>query len=69
MSNPPTCLVTDFGSTLSASRIDHLIGQKPVDPAAAAALTILHDQLGLRLILASRHSATRVLRSVTAGEC
>jgi HAD superfamily hydrolase (TIGR01549 family) len=49
----PACLVTDFGSTISGSTIDHLIGQKPVDPAAAAALRTLHDDLGLRLILAS----------------
>src|SRR5580704_6301588 len=49
----PACLVTDFGSTISASTIDHLIGQKPVDPAAAAALRTLHDDHGLRLILAS----------------
>ena len=53
MSNAPTCLVTDFGSTISASTIDHMIGQKPVDPDAATALRVLHDQLGLRLILAS----------------
>jgi HAD superfamily hydrolase (TIGR01549 family) len=53
MSDPPKCLVTDYGSTISASTIDHLIGQKPVDPEAAAALRIIHDDLGLRIILAS----------------
>jgi len=53
MSNPLTCLVTDYGSTISADAIDHLIGQKPVDPAAAAALRALHDDLGMRIILAS----------------
>lgn len=53
MSNPLTCLVTDYGSTISADAIDHLIGQKPVDPAAAAALRTLHDGLGMRIILAS----------------
>jgi FMN phosphatase YigB (HAD superfamily) len=30
-----------------------VIGQKPVDPAAAAALRILHDELGMRLVLAN----------------
>ena len=30
-----------------------MIGQKPVDPAAAAALRILHDELGMRLVLAN----------------
>ena len=43
----------DYGGTISAEPIDHLIGQKPVDPAAAAALRALHDRHGLRLILAS----------------
>jgi FMN phosphatase YigB (HAD superfamily) len=43
----------DYGGSISADQIDHLIGQKPVDPAAAAALRILHDDLGLRIILAS----------------
>jgi hypothetical protein len=60
MSNPLTCLVTDYGSTISADEIDHLIGQQPVD-SAAAALRTLHDDLGLTIILASRYSATRVL--------
>jgi FMN phosphatase YigB (HAD superfamily) len=41
------------GGTISLDRIDHLIGQKPVDPAAAAALRVLHDDLGMRLVLAS----------------
>ena len=43
----------DYGGTLSQDRIDHLLGEKPVDPAAAAAVRVLHDDLGLRLILAS----------------
>ena len=43
----------DYGGTISAESIDHAIGQKPVDPAAAAALRALHDRHGLRLILAS----------------
>lgn len=46
-------LITDYGSTISADSIDHLIGQKPVDPAAAAALRTLHDHHALRIILAS----------------
>ncbi len=41
------------GGTISASAIDHLLGQKPVDPAAAAALRTLHDDYRLRLVLAS----------------
>ena len=40
------------GGSISAGTIDHLIGQKPVDPAAAAALRTLHDEHGLRIILA-----------------
>ena len=44
----------DFGGyAISGDTIDHLIGQKPVDPAAAAALRTLHDNHGLRIILAS----------------
>jgi HAD superfamily hydrolase (TIGR01549 family) len=43
----------DYGGTISADAIDHVLGQKPVDPAAAAALRVLHDDLGLRLVLAS----------------
>lgn len=46
-------IATDYGGTISLDRIDHLIGQKPVDPAAAAALRILHDGLGMRLVLGS----------------
>ena len=53
VNRPVTCLVTDYGSTISGDTIDHLIGQKPVDPAAAAALRVLHDDLGMRLILGS----------------
>ena len=52
-SNPPTCLAIDYGSTISTRSIDHLIGQKPVDPYAAAALRTLHDDHGQRIILAS----------------
>jgi HAD superfamily hydrolase (TIGR01549 family) len=46
-------IATDYGGTISLDRIDHLIGQKPVDPAAAAALRVLHDDLGMRLVLGS----------------
>jgi FMN phosphatase YigB (HAD superfamily) len=49
----PACLVTDFGETLSLPGVHHLIGQKPVDPAAAAALRVLHVDFGLRIGLAS----------------
>jgi FMN phosphatase YigB (HAD superfamily) len=47
------CIAFDYGGTLSQDRVDHLLGEKPVDPAAAAAVRVLHDDLGLRLILAS----------------
>ena len=50
--NPVSVIATDYGGTISLNRLDHVLGQKPVDPAAAAALRILHD-LGMRLVLAS----------------
>jgi HAD superfamily hydrolase (TIGR01509 family) len=53
MSSPLTCLAVDYGSTISTEAIDHLIGQKPVNPEAAAALRALHDDHGWRIILAS----------------
>jgi len=53
VNRPVTCLVTDYGGTISLDRIDHVIGQKPVDPEAAAALRVLHDDLGMRLVLGS----------------
>lgn len=40
-------------SNSAVGAIDHLLGQKPVDPAAAAALRTLHDDWHLRLVLAS----------------
>ena len=43
----------DYGGTISAESIGHVIGQKPVDPPAAIALRTLHDRHGRRLILAS----------------
>jgi len=46
-------IAVDYGGTISLDAVDHLIAQKPVDPAAAAALRVLHDDLGLCLILAS----------------
>jgi HAD superfamily hydrolase (TIGR01549 family) len=52
-SNPPTCLAIDYGPTISTRAIDHLIGQKPVEPEAAAALRTLRNEFGLRIVLAS----------------
>lgn len=46
-------IALDYGGTISLDNLDHVLGQKPVDPAAAAALRILRDDLGMRLILAS----------------
>ena len=51
--NLVSVIATDYGGTISLDRLDHLLGQKPVDPAAAAALRVLHDDLGLGLVLAS----------------
>jgi len=62
MSNPLTCLVTGYGSAVPADAAGYLTGRKP-GPAAAAALRALRDDPGMRIILASRHSATRVLRA------
>jgi hypothetical protein len=56
VSNPPTCLAVDYDSTISTGAIDHLIGRKPVDPEAAAALRTLHDDHGQRVILASSNT-------------
>jgi len=57
------------GGTISAESFDHVIGQKPVDPAAAAALRVLHDGHGL-----APHPGQQTLRntrvaSVAAGDC
>jgi hypothetical protein len=41
-------IAVDDGGTISLDRLDHVLGQKPVDPAAAAALRVLHDDLGMR---------------------
>jgi FMN phosphatase YigB (HAD superfamily) len=46
-------IALDYGGTISADAIDHILGQKPVDPASAAALRVLHDDLGMLLVLAS----------------
>lgn len=46
-------VAVDYGGTLSLDKIDHLLGEKPVDPDATAALRVLHDEMGLRLVLAS----------------
>ncbi|MGH3248251.1 MAG: hypothetical protein ACRDOI_18910, partial [Trebonia sp.] len=51
--NLVSVITTDYGGTISLDRLDHVLGQKPVDPAAAAALSILHDDLGIRLVLGS----------------
>jgi FMN phosphatase YigB (HAD superfamily) len=45
-------VAVDYGSTISLDRIDHQLREKPVDPAAAAALRDLH-QSGIKLLLAS----------------
>jgi len=57
------------GGTISAESFDPVIGQKPVDPAAAAALRVLHDGHGL-----APHPGQQTLRnprvaSVAAGDC
>ena len=57
--NLVSVIATDYGGTISLDRLDHVLGQKPVDPAAAAALRILHDDLGMRLVLGSNTSRTR----------
>ncbi|MDF5758412.1 HAD family hydrolase [Spongiactinospora sp. TRM90649] len=45
-------IALDYGSTISADVIDHVLGQKPVDSEAAIALRRLHRS-GKRLVLAS----------------
>jgi FMN phosphatase YigB (HAD superfamily) len=45
-------VAVDFGGTISLDRIDHQLGEKPVDPAAAAALRVLHER-GINLLIAS----------------
>jgi FMN phosphatase YigB (HAD superfamily) len=40
------------GRTLTLDAIDHLLGEKPVDPAAASALRTLHEY-GIELLVAS----------------
>ena len=47
-----TVICFDYGGTLSADRIDHQLREKPVDPAAAAALHALHRS-GITLLLGS----------------
>ena len=41
--NLVSVIATDYGGTISLDRLDHLLGQKPVDPAAAATLRVLHE--------------------------
>lgn len=50
------CIALDYGGTISTGREDHVIGQKGVDPEAAAALHELAG-LGIRLLLASNATA------------
>jgi FMN phosphatase YigB (HAD superfamily) len=45
-------LATDYGNTLTLNAIDHLLGEKPVDPAAAEALRTLNEY-GINLLVAS----------------
>ena len=49
---PVRVLAVDYGGTISLDRIDHQLREKPVDPAAAAALRTLHQD-GICLLLAS----------------
>jgi FMN phosphatase YigB (HAD superfamily) len=49
--NPVSVIATDYG-TLTLNEIDHLLGEKPVDPAAADALRTLHEY-GINLLVAS----------------
>jgi FMN phosphatase YigB (HAD superfamily) len=45
-------IALDYGGALTLDAIDHLLGEKPVDPAAAGALRTLH-QYGIALLVAS----------------
>lgn len=69
MSNPPTCLAVRCDSAISTGAIGHLIGQKLVDPEAAAALGTLRDDRGRRIILASGSTQPREtgVRPVAGG--
>ncbi|MQA93133.1 MAG: HAD hydrolase-like protein [Streptosporangiales bacterium] len=49
---PVRCLALDFGGTIGLRELDHLIGQRPVDPAAVEPLRLLHKRRR-RLLLAS----------------
>jgi FMN phosphatase YigB (HAD superfamily) len=49
---PVASIATDYGNTLTLNEIDHLLGEKPVDPAAADALRTLHGY-GINLLVAS----------------
>ncbi|WP_395108108.1 HAD family hydrolase [Actinomadura sp. SCN-SB] len=51
---PISTVAVDYGGSISTDQIDPALGQKPVDPEAAAALGRLH-RLGKRLILASNN--------------
>lgn len=51
--NLVSAIATDYGGTITLDAIDHLLGEKPVDPQAAAVLHVLHDDLGIPLLLTS----------------
>jgi FMN phosphatase YigB (HAD superfamily) len=53
---PVAAIALDYGGTISTDYEDHLIGQKGVDPGAAAALHELAG-LGKRLVLATNATA------------
>jgi FMN phosphatase YigB (HAD superfamily) len=50
---PVRAIALDYGGTITLDAIDHLLGEKPVDPQAATALHVLHDDLGIPLLLTS----------------
>lgn len=52
MSQTVTAVALDYGGTITLDEIDHLLGEKPVDPDAASALRSLEDH-GYTLLLAS----------------
>jgi hypothetical protein len=63
-------IALEYGGTISTDREDHVLGQKDVDPQAAAAL---HDLagLGMRLLLATNATAAELgdLRACAGRNC
>jgi hypothetical protein len=49
---PVAVICVDYGSTISLDKIDHQLGEKPVDPVAATALRTLHEY-GITLLIAN----------------